>query len=101
MNELEEWFEREFGSLGFYLTPMMYNPETFAPSRGIVYTNLRGETIMTRMKLTHELVQDITFYGLDPIEELREIFREQIDRFLEEKGLKDFKPKKRINKFKL
>ena len=99
MNELEEWFEREFGSLGFYLTPMMYNPESFMPYRKVIYENTP-----TNIIITPEVANDIRggFVPLpDPALEVKQLISERLLLFLEEKKGKDFKPIQKLNKFKL
>ena len=35
MDEISQWFEEEFGSLGFMVTPTVYNPEDFTPRKKI------------------------------------------------------------------
>jgi hypothetical protein len=107
MNEFEEWFEREFGRLGFYLTVMMYDPETFEPFRGVIYTDLTGHRLVTGMKVKPEMIPDFMGHGRFTnagIPDPHSVIRDQINRFLRDNNciqLVDFKPKKRINKFKL
>ena len=98
MNEIEEWFLEEFGHLGFDLTPMMYNPESFTPVRKVIY---EGE-VVPYIQITPELAQDLSSaFWVDAVEELRNLIREALLRFLEERKPKDFKPMQNLNKFKL
>ena len=88
---------REFGHLGFELTPVLYNPFDFTPSKGVMYGNR-----MTHIKITPELANDLSggFVPLpDPVEEQRNLIRTEIMRFLEENS-KDFTPRKIITKLK-
>jgi hypothetical protein len=81
MEEIEQWFEDTLGHLGFSLTPTMYNPDTFAPIRGILYTypidnqghrrSVKLRTSVTpllyhhhRQLLVEELVREIERSGL-------------------------------------
>ena len=101
MNEIEEWFLEEFGHLGFDLTPMMYNPESFTPVRKVIY---EGEEV-PYLQITPEVAQDLPlqqlYFGVDVVEELRNYIREVLLRFLENRKDKDFKPIQKLNKFKL
>ena len=101
MNEIEEWFLEEFGHLGFVLTPMLYNPESFTPVRKVIY---RGE-VVPYIQITPEVAQDLSLQhpdlGVDVVEELRNYIREALLRFLEKRKDKDFKPMQKLNKFKL
>ena len=99
MNEIEEWFLEEFGHLGFDLTPMMYNPESFTPVRRVIY---EGEVIPF-LQITPEIARDLSsaFLGVDVVEEYRNLIRERLLQFLEERKPKDFKPMQKLNKFKL
>ena len=98
MNEIEEWFLNEFGHLGFDLTPMMYNPESFTPVRKVIY---EGEEV-PYLQITPEIARDLSSaFGVDAVEELRNLIRERHLRFLEERKDKDFKPMQKLNKFKL
>jgi len=114
MNEISEWFLNEFGHLGFSLTPTMYNPENFAPIKGILYTypiNDQGNRrcIKLRTSVTPDLVQDIV--GIDMTEDYRDLIVRELQREVEDLGLpipnfgilkpKDFKPIQKLNKFKL
>jgi hypothetical protein len=103
MGEIEEWFEREFGHLGFDLTPTMYNPNDFSPQRGVIYNDGTSNLcdMMTHIKIIPELANDLSggFVPLpDPVEEMRNLIRGEIMRFLDENP-RDFTPKKRITKF--
>ena len=97
MDEITTWFEEEFGHLGFTVTPLMYDPETFTPVRGILWRRPDGAYLRTNIGLKPEMVNesrdDLTIY--------KELIREHINTFLEENTSKDFKPKKKINKIKL
>jgi len=99
MNELEEWFLEEFGRLGFDLTPMMYSPESFMPARRVIY---QGE-VVPYVQITPEAARDLSWHypTLDVVEEYRNLIREALLRFLEERKDKDFKPIRKLNKFKL
>jgi len=98
MNEIEEWFLEEFGHLGFDLTPMMYCPVSFVPARRVIY---EGEEV-PHVRITPEIVQDLSSdWCLGTVEELRNIVRVTLLRFLEERKPKDFKPTQKLNKFKL
>ena len=87
MDEITKWFEEEFGHLGFTVTPLMYDPETFTPVRGILWRRPDGAYLRTNIGLKPEMTY--------------ESLREYINTFLEENTGKDFKPKKKINKIKL
>ena len=87
MDEITTWFEEEFGHLGFTVTPLMYDPETFTPVRGILWRRPDGAYLRTNIGLK--------------LETTNESIRELINTFLEENTSKDFKPKKKINKIKL
>ena len=87
MDEITTWFEEEFGHLGFTVTPLMYDPETFTPVRGILWRRPDGAYLRTNIGLKPEMTN--------------ESIRERINTFLEENTGKDFKPKKKINKIKL
>lgn len=100
MNEIEEWFLEEFGHLGFDLTPMIYCPESFEPFRRVIYEN----EVVPYLKITPTVANDVTggFVPLpDPVREVKQLIAEQLLLFLEEKKDKDFKPKQKLNKFKL
>lgn len=98
MNEIEEWFLEEFGHLGFDLTPMMYNPESFTPVRKVIY---EGE-VVPYIQITPEVARDLSSaFGVDAESELRNYIREALLLFLEERKGKDFKPMQKLNKFKL
>lgn len=100
MNEIEEWFLEEFGHLGFDLTPMIYCPESFEPFRRVIYEN----EVVPYLKIRPAIANDVTggFVPLpDPVREVKQLIAEQLLLFLEEKKDKDFKPKQKLNKFKL
>lgn len=87
MDEITTWFEEEFGHLGFTITPLMYDPETFTPVRGILWRRPDGAYLRTNIGLKPEMTHESLI--------------ESINTFLEENSSKDFKPKKKINKIKL
>lgn len=100
MNEIEEWFLEEFGHLGFELTPMVYCPESFVPFRRVIYEN----ELLPHIRIIPELANDVTggFVPLpDPTIEHKNLIRETLLQFLEERKPKDFKPTQKLNKFKL
>ena len=116
MNEIEEWFLGELGHLGFSLTHTMHNPENFAPIKGILYTypiNDQGNRrcVKLRTYVTTDLVQDVVGIGIDMAEDYRDLIVRELQREVEDLGLpipnfgilkpKDFKPKQKLNKFKL
>jgi hypothetical protein len=116
MDELTEWFLGELGHLGFSLTPTMYNPENFAPIKSILYTypiNDQGNRrcVKLRTYVTTDLVQDVVGIGIDMAEDYRDLIVRELQREVEDLGLpipnfgilkpKDFKPKQKLNKFKL
>jgi hypothetical protein len=98
MEEISEWFLNEFGHLGFDLTHIMYDPDTFTPSKAVIFKPYNGPMILTRIRIT-PIFEDII--GKDIETEYKYIVTQEIHGFLEERGLKDFKPKQKINKFKL
>ena len=98
MNEISEWFLNEFGHLGFSLTPIMYNPDTFTPVKGVIFKPYNGPMIVTRIRIA-PIFEDII--GEDIETEYKYIVTQEIHRFLEEQGIKDFKPTQKLNKFKL
>ena len=71
MEEIEEWFISEYGHLGFDVSPTIYDPITFAPSKMIFYND--GNT---RMRITCELV------NLD----YRALINQGVDNFLRING---------------
>lgn len=87
MDEITTWFEEEFGHLGFTVTPLMYDPETFTPVRGVLWRRPDGAYLRTNIGLKPEMTHELLI--------------EHINTFLEENTSKDFKPKKKINKIKL
>ena len=116
MNEIEEWFLGELGHLGFSLTPTMYNPENFAPFKSILYTypiNDQGNRrcVKLRTLVIPDLVQDVVGIGIDMVEDYKDLIVRELQREVEDLGLpipnfgilkpKDFKPKQKLNKFKL
>ena len=105
MDDIVEWFESEFGSLGFSLTPLIYDPYTFSPVRGVRFKLPNGGPMtLTRIRITPNINIDM---ALDiPIDEYKELIRNEIVFFLENEisvinKEKDFKPTKKINKLKL
>jgi len=98
MDEISQWFLNEFGYLGFSLTPIMYNPDTFTPLKRVRFKPYNGPMIVTRIRIS-TIIEDII--GEDIETEYKYIVTQEIHRFLEEQGIKDFKPKHKINKFKL
>jgi hypothetical protein len=103
VDEIEEWFEREFGHLGFTLTPIMYDPTMFTPMKGVMFENGDGLRL-TRMRIVPELANDVTggFAPLpDPEQERRDLITREIYRFLDKQEPKNFTPKKNITKHKL
>ena len=98
MEEITEWFLNEFGHLGFSLTPIMHIPTTFTPFKVVKFKPYNGPMIVTRLRIA-PIFEDII--GVDIETEYKYIVTQEIHRFLEEQGIKDFKPKQKINKFKL
>jgi hypothetical protein len=93
MDEVSEWFLEEFGYLGFDVTPIMYNPDTFTPIRGVLWRRHDGAYIITNIKITTELITDV---------EYKSLLRDAVNNFLESQGYReDFTPNKKINKLKL
>ena len=116
MNEIEEWFLEEFGHLGFVLTPTMYNSENLPPVKSISYTypiNDQGNRRCVKLRtcVTPDLVQDVVGIGIDMVEDYKDLIVRELQREVEDLGLpipnfgilkpKDFKPKQKLNKFKL
>lgn len=107
MDEISQWFEEEFGHLGFILTPLMYNPENFTPHRGVLFRHPRingGHTFKTNLQITTELANDLP--NIDHVLEYKQLVTEYVNRFLESHGLSldgliDFKPIKKNIKLKL
>lgn len=101
MGEIGEWFLNEFGHLGFDLTPIIYCPDAFEPFRRVIYEN---EVIPHIRIIPEGLAVDVRggFVPLpDPVREVKQLIVEELLRFLEERKGKDFKPKQKLNKFKL
>lgn len=98
MEELSEWFLEEFGHLGFDLTPMMYNPDTFQPLKAVLWKSISGDVIKTNLRIA-PIFEDII--GEDMEAEYKNIVTQEIYRFLEEHDIKDFKPTQKLNRFKL
>jgi len=101
MDEISQWFEEEFGHLGFMITPLMYNPETFTPVRGVLWRRPDGNHVKTNIGIYPELVDDLISH-VDPVVEYKSLLRDSVNNFLESQDYtKDFKPNKKINKLKL
>jgi hypothetical protein len=83
MNEIEEWFLNEFGYLGFSLTPTLYDPQTFLPIKKVIFMNMNTNIDLKPGQPTHLLMAKMLKF-------LRKINKD-----------KDFRPIKKINKFKL
>jgi len=97
MDEISQWFEDEFGHLGFMITPLMYDPENFIPVRGVLWRRPDGNHIKTNIGIYPELVADLA-----AVVEYKSLLRDAVNNFLESQGyIKDFKPKKKINKLKI
>jgi hypothetical protein len=102
VDEIIQWFENEFGRLGFSLTPTIYNPDTFMPMKGVLFRHPQvngGNTFKTTIRFLPEFIDHNDT-------EFKEIFRETVNQFLNQhglsiSGLKDFKPIKKISKLKL
>jgi hypothetical protein len=105
MDDIVEWFEFEFGPLGFSLTPLMYDPYTFSPVRGVRFKLPNGgPMLLTRIRITPNMNIDAVFDITS--DEYKELIRNEIVFFLENEisninKEKDFKPTKKINKLKL
>lgn len=108
MDEISQWFEGEFGHLGFIVSQLTYNPENFIPHRGVLFRHPRingGHTFKTHLRITPDLVNDLSG-GFDPVLEYKQLLTEAVNTFLELHGLSlysltDFKPIKKISKLKL
>jgi hypothetical protein len=104
MEEIVQWFENEFGHLGFSVTAQLYNPDTFEPYKGVLFCHPQvngGHVFKTRIRIVPELVNDLNH--VDIVGEIKTLLRESVISILEEHGLninwaKDFKPKQKINK---
>jgi hypothetical protein len=108
MDDIVEWFESEFGPLGFSLTPTMYNPFTFMPVKGVRFKSPSGgPMILTRIRITlirvgyFDVPPNEIGVSLELLQEHKDLITQEIYRFLEEQGVKDFKPTKKINKLNL
>ena len=77
MNEIEEWFNEEFGHLGFSLTPVIYDPTDFSPRKGVLYNGL-----MTHLKVTPQLATDVQSSFGSLADEYREMLKQGIYLFL-------------------
>jgi hypothetical protein len=104
MDEIAQWFENEFGYLGFSVTPTLYDPNTFEPHKGVLFCHPQvngGHVFKTRIRIVSGLVNDLNH--VDIVDEIKILLRESVIFILEEHGLningvKDFKPKQKINK---
>jgi hypothetical protein len=97
VDEIVEWFLGEFGHLGFDVTPIIYNPFSFIPRRKVTYYNR-----VTNISITPEIANDISggFAGIpDPVVEYKQLLREAVYRFLDERK-RVFTPIKKITKLK-
>jgi hypothetical protein len=109
MDEISQWFENEFGHLGFTVTPIMYNPDNFSPVRGVLFRHPRvssNYTFKTNIHISTQLIDDVSHSNFNIETEYKELLTEAVVQFLNIHGLsiedlKDFKPIKKINKFKL
>lgn len=99
MEEIEEWFLNEFGPLGFLLTPTLYNPYTFTPSKGVLFRGRNVGIIHTNINLCLDVTEDVV--GIDVKTEYKNMITQLICRALEEYTVIDFRPKKKISKLKL
>jgi hypothetical protein len=106
MDEIAQWFENEFGYLGFSVTPTLYNPDTFEPHKGVLFCHPQvngGHVFKTNIQISTELTNDLLHPNLNVETEYKEMLTEVIHQFLNQHGLpidgiKDFKPKQKINK---
>ena len=109
MDEISQWFENEFGHLGFTVTPTMYNPDNFSPVRGVLFRHPlvnSGYTFKTNIQISVQLIDDVSHSNFNIETEYKELLTEAVAQFLNIhelsiEGLKDFKPIKKINKLKL
>lgn len=94
MSEIEEWFLREFGELGFSVGPLIYDPFTFAPYKKIMYNNQ-----LTRLTITLNMINDSL--GYDLIEDYKETLTISVERFLYKNGIStNFTPNRSITRFR-
>ena len=106
MDEISQWFQEEFGDLGFEITQTVYNPDDFIPMRGVMWKRPNGTYIKTNIHITTNLSNDLTSSYHDPVLEYKSLISDYINLFLESEGYtkdfkKNFKPRKKISKLKL
>ena len=99
MGEIEEWFNTELNHLGFYLTPTIYDPLSFVPKKGVLYSYGVGRTVKLRTTITPELVPDVFSSYAPPRSDYKSIIMSELKYELENSNLpspwvKDFTPKK-------
>jgi hypothetical protein len=109
MDEISQWFENEFGHLGFTVTSTMYNPDNFSPVKGVLFRHPQvnsGYTFKTNIQISVQLTDDVYHSNFNVETEYKELLTEAVIQFLNIhglsiEGLKDFKPIKKISKLKL
>lgn len=98
---MKEWFLNEFGSYGFTVTPIEYDPNTFTPCMKVIHP----KGFKTRINLIPDLVDDLNGWSVPSrewvIEEMCNIIREELYRsYPEVFERKDFLPKQKLEQFK-
>jgi len=60
----EKSFEKVLENYGIILTPMIYNPQTFQPIKGIIYTDYSGQLVKSDKVIEFEKFQDLTNFKI-------------------------------------
>lgn len=101
MNEIEEWFMETYGGFGFLISPMVYNPFDFTPSRHVIHPN----GYKTPIRIMSELANDLSggFVPLpDPLAEFKEVISNEMVRLYADDLIpKQIEPHMRLKKFRL
>lgn len=97
---MDDWFLVEFGPYGFRLSPTIYNPDSFSPTKKVIHP----DGFPTPVMLTPELADDLRGWGIS-YEYMVETYKDHIRQTLsnmypEVFGSKDFSPKQRLEQFK-
>lgn len=97
---MDDWFLEEFGPYGFSLTPMIYDPNSFAPNKSVIDPN----GVLTHVKVTPELADDLKGWGVAHdfvTEAYKDLIRQTLKTtYPEIFKPKDFIPQQRLGKFK-
>lgn len=60
----EKSFEKVLENYGIILTPIIYNPQTFQPIKGIIYRDCSGQFVKSDKFIELEKFQDLTNFKI-------------------------------------